>query len=134
MCHVSLESCELQCVAVRCSVLQCCCSVLQCVAVCCSVCYSKCCGMLQCVAVSVDSCEASPSYHVGRSVLQRIAACCSVPFQSVNTHKQDTPGTYVQCLCVCVCVCARVKRTLSSGHGTHVNEAWYTCHGVMAHI
>jgi len=58
----------LQCVAVRCSVLQyvtvwfevdlmCCCSVLQCVAVCRSV--------LQRVTV-------------GCSVLQRVAVCCSV--------------------------------------------------------
>jgi len=48
---------KLQRVAVYCSVLKACCSVLQCVAVCCSV--------LQCVAVCC-------------SVLQRVAACCSV--------------------------------------------------------
>jgi len=49
--------CDLQCVAVRCSVLQCvavCSSALQCVAVCCSVFAAFC------------------------SVLQRVAACCSV--------------------------------------------------------
>jgi len=46
----------VQCVPVRCSVLQCVavsCSVLQCVAVCCSVlqCVAVCCGVLQCVIV-----------------------------------------------------------------------------------
>ena len=131
LCNMSLEN------HVCCSVLQCvavCCSVLQCVTVCGSVCYSECCGMLQCVAVSVDSCEVSPSYHVRCSVLQRVAACCSVPFSSVNTHTQDARGTYVQCVCVCVCARARVKRAPSLSHGTHVNEAWHTCHGVTAHI
>ena len=72
--------CELQCVAVYCSVLQSvavsssvllcvavCCSVLQCVAVFCSVlqCVAVCCSVLQCVAVCC-------------SMWQCVAVCCSV--------------------------------------------------------
>ena len=90
----TLHCSVLQCVVVRCSVLQVCCSILQCVAVrqkfdtflirqivwkytlpiqipclavCCSVlqCVAVCCSVLQCVAVRC-------------SVLQCVAVCCSV--------------------------------------------------------
>jgi len=60
--------CVAVCVAVCCSVLQCC-SVLLCIAVCCSVlqCVAVCCSALQCIAVCC----------VCHSVLQCVAVCCS---------------------------------------------------------
>ena len=86
--------------------------------------------MLQCVAVSVDSCEVSPSYHVRCSVLQRVAASLS----PLSTHTHKTHEAHTSSACVCVCARARVKRAPSLSHGTYVNEAWHTCHGVTAHI
>ena len=87
----------LQCVAVRCSVLdleiavvpyevlgtdvlQCAamyCSVLQCIAVCCSVlqCAAVCCSVLQCVA---ECCSVWQCIAVHCSVLRCVAVCCSV--------------------------------------------------------
>jgi len=78
-------------VAVRCSVLWVCCSVLQCVAVSCSV-LRVCCSVLQCVATSPDiqhlcwwilrlfSWRHYNSFRgtVSCNVLQRVALCCSV--------------------------------------------------------
>ena len=67
------RKCQVQCVAVSCSVLQCvvaCCSVLQSVA--------ECCRVLQCVAVSCSilrRCHCNASAKC--SVLQCVAVCCS---------------------------------------------------------
>jgi len=78
----------LQCIAVRCSVLQLikskadttakalvCCRVLQCVALCCIVlqCAAVCCSVLQCV---VGCC----------SVLQCVAVCCNVLCVSIGVR------------------------------------------------
>ena len=90
------------------SVLQCCCSVLQCVVVCCRVlqltyilgvvCCCVCCGVLRCVAVCCG-------------VLQCVAACCSV-LQSVIVDI-CTWCSMLLCVLQCVIVCCSVLQRVA---------------------
>ena len=108
----------LQCVAVRCSVLQC---VLQCVAVWAAVSSASlhlgfvyllpllhlCCSVLQCVAVC---CSVSQCVAVCCSVLQCVAVCCSVHTSALSIFCLSYTYFTVCCKCVlqCVAVCCSV--------------------------
>ena len=99
----------MQCVAVRCIVVQC---VLQCVAVLSHILtvgngcifISMCCSALQCVAVCC-------------SVLQCVAVCCSV--LHVNRIHDKPKGNVLQCVAVCcsvlqcVAVCCSVLQCVA---------------------
>jgi len=111
------QYCELQYIAVCCSVLQyvaVCCSVLQCVAVCCS--------MLQYVAVCCRSCivEITTSLHTtdpsiaSWSVLQCVAVCCSV-MQELNSRDNDVAShnTSKYCELQSVAICCSVLQCVA---------------------
>jgi len=88
-----LDSHQLQCVAVCCSVLQCvavCCSVLQCVAVCCSVlqCVAVRCSVLHCVAVNGKT--PFPGLHTSFCFTAWVGRCSVFAYIVESRHRSDS--------------------------------------------